>query len=123
MDTELIRAVCPGHPHTAVFDLTDIGIVDFDDLVFGERVGAEFLSVHGNTDCLVAAFLEIAHGNPKYDRQNQNSQDKVFFFFLQVKVPSVIMIYFHVLPCRRRHMDKNSAFIIFRKKKQCKILT
>ena len=81
--TQVIRAFCGDHACLAVFDLTDICIVDLNSLVLCQRIGAIFFTVYSNTDCPMTAFIDKRHFSPHRKCKNKDSSYKYEFFFLQ----------------------------------------
>ena len=72
----------------SILNLTDICIIDLDGLIFGQRLGSVFFSVHSNTDRSMAAPVHESHPAPQHKRKNKDPAYKNKFFFLQGSIPS-----------------------------------
>ena len=86
LHAQMIGTIRLNHVDFAVFDLTDVGLSNGDDLIFGERVGAVFFSVYCDADAGVISASHQKHTAPQSKCQEKNGDDKNNFFFFQTEI-------------------------------------
>ena len=86
LHAQMIGTIRLNHVDFAVFDLTDIGISNGDDLIFCERVCAVFFSVYCDADACVIAVLHQKHTAPEGKCYKKDGDDKNKFFLFQAEI-------------------------------------